>query len=254
MSEHKRVRVRHPLSLRVARAFWQKIRGQGSAADGHGAAFSLPGKSGALLLVAILIALTVGFSLGAASVFDTDHWSAVSREAERTVGMSRDLRAGTSAPLATIRVPSQGPTEGATPGGAELQRIESTTPAATERPAAGPTPPVAESPTGMPAIAAAPTPEGAARYWGVSMSGVPWDMNQLAKWEDSVAGKRPSIIHYWQFWKQKPNEGLLPFSASLLDRVRGNGAIPMISWTSEQMGGGYEPGRFSARQDHWWKL
>ena len=109
-----------------------------------------------------------------------------------------------------------------------------------ESPARVVTPVVAEAPSTIapPAIAAAPTPQAATRYWGVSLNGVPWDMNRLAKWEDSVAGKRPSIIHYWQFWKQDPKQGLLPFSAELLDRVRAHGAIPMISWTSERMGGG----------------
>jgi hypothetical protein len=85
-------------------------------------------------------------------------------------------------------------------------------------------------------------------YWGVSLEGVPWDMNRLAAWEQSVAGKSVSIVHFWQFWVEDPAKGLQPFSPGLMDKVRGYGAIPMVTWPSERMSGGTAQPEFALRQ------
>lgn len=72
-------------------------------------------------------------------------------------------------------------------------------------------------------------------YWGIAMKDIPWDMNKLASWENSV-GKSMSIVHFWTFWNQ--GGVLQKFQTALLDKIRAHGSIPMVSWPSERMGAG----------------
>jgi hypothetical protein len=86
----------------------------------------------------------------------------------------------------------------------------------------------APTPTPSPTPAPTAAPNGSSRiYLGYYINGVPWDSTKLSTFE-SLVGKRASIIHWGQAWgAQYPN-----FSATLAQRVRDHGSIPMINWGS----------------------
>ncbi|MGE5602700.1 MAG: glycoside hydrolase family 26 protein [Nitrososphaerales archaeon] len=97
------------------------------------------------------------------------------------------------------------------------------------------------SPTPAPTPTAA-TPAISPIYWGVSMPGVPGELRTLSSWEQDVAGKGVSIVHWGHFWGL--NGGYRAWSDSALDQVRAHGAIPMISWTPEDS----DPSRWQLRK------
>jgi hypothetical protein len=97
------------------------------------------------------------------------------------------------------------------------------TPTETPVPTDGPSPTPTETATPLPS----PVTSGSI-YWGVSMSGIPAaDMSPLTSWEQNVAGKPVSIVHWGHFWSWGP------WPQSSANQARAHGSIPMISWTPE---------------------
>ncbi len=95
--------------------------------------------------------------------------------------------------------------------------------------------PLPSSPTPAPIVSPiAPPPDGSI-YTGVALSGAPWDMSPLANWEQNVAGKAVSIVHFWSFWSN--NGAFESFSPTVMDNIRNRGSIPMVTWAPEQLGG-----------------
>ncbi len=103
-----------------------------------------------------------------------------------------------------------------------------------------PSPTPVPPPTPLPSPIAPPA-DGSI-YTGVALVGVPWNMNLLTNWEEHVAGKKVSIVHFWSFWSI--NGVFQPFSPKLMDAVRDHGSIPMITWSPERMGGGKDQPEF----------
>ncbi len=89
--------------------------------------------------------------------------------------------------------------------------------------------------TGTPVPTAQPTATpgvSGSIYWGVNMSGVPWDPNVLSAWERDVTGKAVSIINWGHFWGNSSG-AYQNWSNGTINSARSHGAIPMISWTPE---------------------
>jgi mannan endo-1,4-beta-mannosidase len=101
------------------------------------------------------------------------------------------------------------------------------------------TPPPTDIPTETPTITPSPSPTSTDTpttigpiYWGVNLSGVPWDLNVLSTWEQNVAGKPVSIIHWGHFW-DGGGDKYQAWSDGTINNARLHGSIPMISWTPE---------------------
>lgn len=206
---------------------WPSVRPTRAAAIARSLAIRRLSAGLPLRVAAAAVVLTCLLSLDAAVAP-----SGVGARVPNDVG---PYRATTGAPLADLP-PLASATVPAKPqpaAGPAAQHGAAFAPQAHALPRKEPSPAAAEPLS--PAVPVRPTPSV---YWGVSMEGVPWDMSKLLDWEQSVAGKRVSIIHYWQFWLQDPAQGLQPFAAGPLDSVRAHGAIPMITWAPERMGGG----------------
>jgi mannan endo-1,4-beta-mannosidase len=65
-------------------------------------------------------------------------------------------------------------------------------------------------------------------YWGSYINGGPWDTSLIDAFE-ARAGKKQSIIHWGQAWKNGP---MMSFPASVAEKMRLRGAIPLINWNS----------------------
>jgi hypothetical protein len=87
---------------------------------------------------------------------------------------------------------------------------------------------------------AAPDTSGERIYWGAWIDGAqyglgnpPWDMRSVAAFEANT-GKPVSIVHFGQPWS---SHGVpQPFYPSPLDAVRQHGAIPLVDWSSWNLG------------------
>ncbi len=96
------------------------------------------------------------------------------------------------------------------------------------------------------AAAAARPPEArsATIYWGAYIKGdtfgfddAPFDPRTVNAFE-SDAGKGVSIIHWGQPWVWTTRGGYQPFPRAAAESVRVHGAIPMITWTSNNQDAG----------------
>ena len=85
--------------------------------------------------------------------------------------------------------------------------------------------------TSTPAPTATPGSTSGSIYWGVSMNGVPWDMNKLSTWERDVTGKGVSIVHWGHNWAS--GSSYRPWSNGNVNNTRGHGSIPMLSWNPD---------------------
>jgi hypothetical protein len=103
----------------------------------------------------------------------------------------------------------------------------------------------------LPFISASPnvapaSPADSQIYWGGYLDGehyglgdAPWETRTIEIFEQN-AGKRVSIIHWGQFWHWSRQSGysgigdgkFQKFDATLYEKVRQRGAIPMINWNS----------------------
>jgi hypothetical protein len=130
-----------------------------------------------------------------------------------------------------VAVPAGGKAEGAAVGAPST----SATPPST----AGVAPPAGEAPaTEAPAETAEPTDA----YWGAWIGGqftgneAPWDMNAVTDFE-AVTGKSPSVIEFGSAFADC-SEGpcsSLPFPTTPFEAIRGRGAIPFLSWSSQAL-------------------
>ncbi len=97
-----------------------------------------------------------------------------------------------------------------------------------------PSPTASPSPTPSPTSSPTPTPALPSVYTGVSLNGAPWDMAPVTDWEQQVAGKPVSIIHFWSFWSD--GREFQRFNPPAMDTIRNHGSIPMVTWAPEQLG------------------
>jgi hypothetical protein len=92
-------------------------------------------------------------------------------------------------------------------------------------------------------------------YWGAFIRGstgnptyppdyrdCPWDIRTCDLFETN-AGKRVSIIHFGQPWKDSSGS-LSTFPSTPLNTIRTRGSIPMLNWGSWQLGGGVNQPNF----------
>ncbi len=81
-------------------------------------------------------------------------------------------------------------------------------------------------------------------YWGAAIDDVPFNMSKLDAFE-AMVGKKVSIVHWGHPWAV---QGVYqPFLRGEFNNVRSRGAIPMISWTSQNQGSGKDQPDFQLR-------
>jgi hypothetical protein len=87
--------------------------------------------------------------------------------------------------------------------------------------------------TSTPAPTATPGSSSGSIYWGVNMSGIPSaNMSPLTNWEQNVAGKAASIVHWGHTWGDSSGNYRNWVNTSV-NNVRSHGSIPMISWNPQ---------------------
>ncbi len=141
-------------------------------------------------------------------------------------------RTPTNAPTATpTKAPTATPTK---PPTATPTKAPTATPTkiATSAPTATPTKPPTATPTKLPSATPTQAPADGSIYWGISKDGIPWDLNALSTWEQNVAGKGVSIIHWGLFWGNSSG-GYQNWASGPTNNARSHGSIPMISWTPQ---------------------
>jgi hypothetical protein len=147
-----------------------------------------------------------------------------------------------------IQTPTRTPARSATNTATETlakTALPTDTAVLTQAPTDTPSPTDSPTQTATSAPTDTPMPSSVAQiYWGVNLSGVPWDIDVLENWETKVATdpddpqthKHVSIVNYGHFWGDSGSQtGYREFSWSVgpLNNIRAHGSIPMISWTPE---------------------
>jgi hypothetical protein len=76
---------------------------------------------------------------------------------------------------------------------------------------------------------------GTSVYWGAAVKGPPYDMSKLDAFEAN-AGKKVAIFHWTHSWMEQG--AYKPFLKGEFDAIRAHGAIPMMTWTTDDQGKG----------------
>lgn len=81
-------------------------------------------------------------------------------------------------------------------------------------------------------------------YWGAAVKGPPFDMSKLTAFE-AAAGKQVAIFHWTHSWYE--GGAYRTFLRGEFDKIRAHGAIPMMTWTSDEQGKGLNQPDFQLR-------
>ncbi len=144
-------------------------------------------------------------------------------------------RRGPRAPQAPTTQPTPAPTPSPTPA---PQPSPTPTPAPAPTPSPAPTP----QPQPTPAPQPAPTPASNSIYWGAWIGNhltgteAPWDMNAVAKLEQT-AGKKLSIVNFSAPFANCSGSkcSFYNFPAGEFNNIRSHGSIPFYSWGSQSI-------------------
>ena len=143
------------------------------------------------------------------------------------------------APAPTPVTPTPSPTPASQPSPTPTP---APAPAPTPAPQPQPTPAPAPQPAPSPTPAPAPAPASSSIYWGAWIGNhltgteAPWDMNAVAKLEQT-AGKKLSIVNFSAPFANCSSSkcSYYNFPAGEFNNIRSHGSIPFYSWGSQSI-------------------